>query len=121
MAAVRRTLVAIFMLAVIAVVTVLRAHRASAVIAGRTIPVIKGYVRTVRAVGIQDALDNSEKITDPTFFKSSSNRSMAIPFTKFIAADVRVGNSIICRGRMWFEGDYKVRTAVIQLIELIQL
>jgi hypothetical protein len=119
MAAVRGTLVAIVMFAVIAVVTVLRAHRPSTVIAGCTIPLVKGYVRTVRAVGMQDIPDNSEKITDSAFFKSSSNRSMAIPFTKFIAADMWVGNFVICRGRVRLEGNYKVRAAVAQLIKLI--
>jgi hypothetical protein len=121
MAAVRGTLVAIFMLAVLAVVAVLRAHRASAVIAGRTSPVVKGYERAFLVVGIQNVPDNSEKIIDSTFFKSRLNCAGAFPFTKFIAVDVRVGNFVIRRGRMRFESDYKVRGGVVHLFELIQL
>jgi hypothetical protein len=121
MAAVRGTLIAIVMFAVLAVVTVLRAHRASAVIAGRTLPLVKGYVRAVRTVGIQDAPDNSEKVRDPAIFKSSSNRSMTIPFTELFTTNVRMCNFLVCGRRMRFESDYKVRGGVVHLFELIQL
>jgi hypothetical protein len=109
------------MLTAITVVRILRAHRVSAFIADPAIPIIQRHIWAVRAVGIQDAPDHSEKITYSAFFKSDSNRSMTISFTKFIAADVRVGNPIICRGRMRFDRNYKVRAAIVQLFELFQL
>jgi hypothetical protein len=119
MTAVSGTLVTIVVLAVITIVNVIRVNRSSAVIAARTIPVVKRYVRAVRAVGIQDAPDNSEKVRDPAIFESSSNCSVTIPFTKFIAADVRMGNSIICRSRVRLKGNYYVRAVIVQLVELI--
>ena len=81
---------------------------------------MQGYVWTVRAVRIQDAPDDCEKITDSAIFKSRSNCGGTISFTELLTTNVRMCNSVICRSRMRLDGNNAVRTTVVQLVELIE-
>lgn len=80
------------MLAVLAVVTVLRAHRAPAVVTRSAVPVIQPDVRAICAVGIEDAPDNGEEVTDSALFKSRSNGGAAVSLTESLIADVRMSD-----------------------------
>ena len=90
--AVRGTLAAIVMLAVLAVVGVLGVHRASTVVASTAVPIIQPDVWTIRAVGIQDAPDKGEEVADSAFLQSRSNGSKAIAFTESLITDMRMGD-----------------------------
>ena len=81
---------------------------------------MKSYIWAVRAVGIQDAPDDSEKITDSAFFKSRLDCGRTISFTELFTTDMRMCNFLVCRSRIWFDSNHKVRTAVVQLVELIE-
>jgi len=82
---------------------------------------VQGYIWTVRAICIQDASDNSEKITDSTFFKSRLDCCRTIPFTELFAANMRMCDFLVCGSGIWFDGNHEVRTAVVQLVKLVQL
>jgi hypothetical protein len=82
---------------------------------------MQGYIWAVRAVRIQDAPDDCEKITDSAFFKSSLNCGRAIPFTELFTANMWMCDFLVCGSRIWLKGNHKVRTAVVQLIELVQV
>jgi hypothetical protein len=81
---------------------------------------VQGYVRAVRAVCIQDTPDDGEEVTDSAFLKSRSNCGRTFPFTELFTANMWMCDFLVCGSRIWFQGNHEVRTAVVQLVELVQ-
>jgi len=107
------------MFTVVAVIGVFPAHNISAIVAGLTVPIVQRNIWTVRVVGIQDASDHCEKITNSAFFKSSSYCDTTIAFTEFITTNMRVSYLFICSCRIRIKSNYTVRAVLIQFAELV--
>ena len=85
-----------------------------------TVPIVEGDIWTIRIVGIEDAPDHREKISESTLLQGCCYRCRAIAFTEFLAAYMRMSNTFVCGGRVWIQGNNTVRTGLVQLSELVQ-
>lgn len=82
---------------------------------------MQSNVWTFGAIGIQNAPDEGEEVTYSTFLNRRSNGSAAIPFTKLLTVDVRMGHRIVRGSGIRLQGNHAVRATVVQLVELVQL
>lgn len=89
--------------------------------ASLSIPVSEWDVWTIRAIGIEDAPDDCEKVAQPAFFKGSLYRGAAIALAEPFPVHMGMSNTLICACGIRFKGNNAVRTGVVQLSELAYL
>jgi len=105
----------------VAVIAVFPVHYVSAFVAGLAIPLIQRHVRTIRAVGVEDAFHKHEEIAQSVLFQGSLYDSRPLAFAKYVVAYVRMGYLFIRRSRMRVKGYAVVRIAFVKLSQLLQL
>ena len=107
--------------AVLAVVKVLGVLDAPAVVAGDAIPAVEFDVRAVRVVGIQDAADQEEGVTDPPRFQGPADRLGRLAEADAGVADVGMWNRVVPRRRAGIEAFDPQRGITVQFPEPVDV
>jgi len=118
-AAAGRTLFTKYILTEVAIISIFTIRNIAALVAGLTIPFFQAHVRTVRAVGIQDAFYQHEEIAQSVPFQSSPYGGSPLALAKPVVAYVRMSYLFIRRSRMRVEGYATVRDIHVKLGQLL--
>ncbi len=86
----------------VAVIAVVRAHRPSAIIAAAAFPVVDGHIGAGRVIIFQHSDHHGEKITNPSLLQCFADSRMAIPLTEYLMGDMGMSDVFIGSGRIGF-------------------